>query len=60
MLWDMLVIFFIIAFSYAFAFREDVPNSVLIQSLVLMLLILVALNITSIIDYLAIVLSRNI
>lgn len=60
MLWDLLVIFFILAFAYAFAFREDVPNSVLIQSLALMILILVALNITSIIDYLTVALSRNI
>lgn len=58
MLWDLLVVFFIIAFAYAFTFKDDVPQPVLTKSLLLMLLILVALNITSIVEYLTKVMER--
>ena len=58
MIWDFVVVLFIIAFSYAFTFKEDIPKIVTIRALLLMLSILVILNITSILNYLSEVLGR--
>lgn len=59
MLFDFLVVFFIVAFSYAFTFKEDIPKEVTNRSLLLMLGLLVVLNITSIVNYLSLVLERT-
>lgn len=58
MLFDFLVIFFIIAFSYAFTFKEDIPKTVTNRALLLMLCLLVLFNITSIVGYLSLVIER--
>lgn len=58
MIWDCVVVLFIIAFSYAFTFKEDIPKEVTYRSLLLMLSLLVILNIGSIINYFSLVLNR--
>lgn len=51
MLWDMLVLFLILAFAYAFAFPSDVPTVVTKRALQFFLMSLVVLNIFQIISY---------
>lgn len=58
MIWDFVVVLFIIAFSYSFTFKDDIPKVVTLRALLLMLSILVILNITSIINYLSEILGR--
>jgi hypothetical protein len=58
MIWDFLVIFLIIAFSYALAFKQDVPPVVTKRALLFFLLSLIILNIVPIISYLGKVISR--
>lgn len=58
MIWDILVIFLILAFSYALAFKSDVPPVVTRRSFMFFLLALVILNIIPIVTYLGRVLTR--
>lgn len=58
MIWDILVIFLIIAFSYAFAFKQDVPPVVTKRALLFFLISLIILNIVPIASYLGKVITR--
>ena len=51
MIWDLFVLFLILAFAYAFAFTTDVPPVVTKRSLMFFLMSLVILNIFQIISY---------
>lgn len=58
MLWDVLVVFLILAFAYAFAFKSDVPPVVTKRALMFFLMALVVLNIFEIISYLGRVITH--
>lgn len=56
--WDMMVVFVILAFSYALAFRQDVPFVVTRRAFMFFILMFVVLNIVPILDYLGSVVHR--
>lgn len=58
MLWDVLVVFLILAFAYALAFKSDVPPIVTKRSLLFFGVALVVLNIFEILSYFGRVLTR--
>lgn len=58
MLWDLFVLFLILAFAYAFAFPNDVTPIVTKRSLMFFLLSLVVLNIFQIISYIGRVITH--
>lgn len=49
MLWDFTVFFLIIAFSYAFAFKKDVPPVVTKRALLFFLLLFILFNIVPVV-----------
>lgn len=58
MLWDLFVLFLILAFAYAFAFPNDVPPVVTKRSLMFFLISLVVLNVFQIISYIGRVITH--